>query len=88
MQDKIISAIDSELEYQNENLASLGLTNETHVHSAPEWLLIIEMQVAKAKKEWYDGDHHGVSNQLRKIAATTVVAMEQCGIALRYNDTL
>ena len=88
MDINIISAIESELEYQNENLASVGLTNKTHIHSAPEWLLIIELQVAKAKEKWYKGDHNAVSDQFRKIAATSVVAMDQCGITLRYNDIL
>jgi Ni,Fe-hydrogenase I small subunit len=83
MDKYIISAIESELEYQNEKLASVGLTNETHTHSAPEWLLIIELQVAKAKEKWYRGEHLAVSDQFRKIAATAVVAMGQCGITLR-----
>lgn len=83
MDSYIITAIESELAYQKKKWPE-----EFHEHAPLEWIIILESLVQKAKSDWYNNGNKNMKDSLRKIAATAVAGMDQCGVSLRHNDTL
>lgn len=76
---EVYRAIDSEREYQD---AKWG-TVEENPHSINEWLFIINHYWCKAT-EIHNPD---ALNNLRKIAAVAIAALEQHGCPTREADT-
>ena len=77
MDEKVLSAINSERHYQNAKYPG-------HKHTKGEWLLIMEKCLEDAKKAWNCGHAaSGVMDEIRQIAAVGVAAMEQHGAPVR-----
>lgn len=52
------------------------LKHPHHNHSTPEWILITERQLQKAKELWNKGDPDGALERLAHVAACGVCALE------------
>lgn len=70
----VLRAVESERRYQEGKWPQ-------HQHSVPEWLTIIEIQIQKAKRAWYEGhgDDSKAMQEVRKLTACGFAAMEQLG---------
>lgn len=55
------------------------LEHGSHTHTLPEWILIIENQLQKAKNEWYAGKDVQVLHRVAGIGACVCAAIEDNG---------
>jgi len=72
--DEVYAAIDREREHQRRKWGTL----ENKGHTVGEWLLVIEGELAEAKKAWTDakGDEECL-REIVQVAASAVACMEQ-----------
>lgn len=71
MKQSVVSAIESELDYQN-------LKHGTHPHSVGEWLLVMEKCLDDARTKWQTcrGDDAAL-HEVRQVVASGVACMTQ-----------
>lgn len=78
---EVYAAIDSERNYQDAQQGN-AVSDLPRTYSTAEWLNVIDTYVRKAQDAW-SGPHPAgreeAINQVRKVAALAVIAMEQNG---------
>lgn len=80
--DEVFHAINIERDYQINKWTEEGTLAEP-VHEIPGWLLIIEKELADAKKTWYL-DPEQSKREILSIAGSAVAALEQLGVVYRW----
>jgi hypothetical protein len=82
---EIYNRIDGERNYQDENWGTRRTLDGTPDEEKPvaEWINYIEFHVAKAKDKVYHLDTLGATDELRKVAALAVRALEIHGCPTR-----
>lgn len=83
---EVYKAIDSERDYQDSRW-NRNTTNSEGIHSEYEWLIFIQDYVNEgmhiASREPEPDARKKVNDQLRKIAAMAINALEQNGVSPR-----
>jgi len=75
---RVYRKIDGERDYQDEQ--PQNNPNHDAEHSVADWILFMEYHLNRAKENMYKLDSKGAMDQIRKVTALGVVAME-------YNET-
>lgn len=76
-------AISVERKYQS-------IKHGEHPHGVAEWLLILEEEIAEAKKAWVKGGDIEALTEVLQVATVAVACMEQHGVfhAKSHAETL
>lgn len=90
-QQKVVHALMKEREYQDK-VWNEETTGSRGVHSPTEWLVFIQhylnIAIAKASTQKQEQENHDVMDNIRKIGAMCMAAMEQNQIVEREDETL
>lgn len=72
MNDKVTKLLDQERQYQDSLFEP-----ENHGHSPAEFLLLLEKQLADAKRAWLDHGDPRLMGVIRQLTAVGVAALER-----------
>jgi hypothetical protein len=56
------------------------------IHDVPYWLLVIEDQLNKAKRDWYDSGDDKALKKIQNIGSCSLSCLEQCAVG--NSDTM
>lgn len=77
--EDVFEAVKQERDYQDKKWGTI----EQHPHSIPEWIMIMEAELAEAKQAWLKGSLLDSNCELVQVVAVGVAALEQHGIVFR-----
>ena len=77
--EQVYEKITKEREYQDSKWGSV----EHHPHSIPEWIMIMEAELAEAKHAWLKKGEYEAKLEMIQVIAVGIAALEQHGPADR-----